>query len=307
MNIWYELSKNIYHETNYKKMIGDVKFLTTFDNNLKPRYKLYIPLQFWFCRHNGLAIPLVSLRYHDVQINVKFRKLEECAYIEPGYTLFEALHIEYASLFVDYIYLDSSERQRFARASHEYLIEQVQQEEYKNFVSINNYASLNFVHPCKELIWTCQANRYKQNPTDSNHILNPSNYSYSKEGIGNPIIDAKLEFNTHLRIAKLDGNYFNNVQPYQNHSNTPSPGINIYSFAIKPEQHQPSGTVNFSRINYIVMHLTLDEKIFINENDKLAIGEELNKLMEGIIVTFYAPNYNVLRIMSGMAGLAFSS
>ena len=352
MNIWYELSKNIHHEDHYKKMIGDVEYLTTFDNNIKPQYKLYIPLQFWFCRHNGLALPLVSLRYHDVKINIKFRKLEQCAFVEAGYTLFEALHIDYASLFIDYIYLDSLERKRFARASHEYLIEQVQREEFKDIVSTKHSAKLNFVHPCKELIWTCQANRYKQNPTDGNLILNPSNYSYSKQGIGNPILEAKLEFNTHIRVQKLDGNYFNYVQPYQSHSNTPADGINVYSFAMESEQHQPSGTVNFSRINFIVMHLILDKRIFINKcdvieserfdiedeyecnctkgysfqcdvllkrgdrsrvynfckcKDELLISSALLEELSGVVLTFYAPNYNVLRIMSGMAGIAFSS
>lgn len=318
MNIWYELSKNVYHDKNYKKMIGDIDIMKTYNNHLKPQYKLYIPLQFWFCRHNGLALPLVSLRYHDIKINIKFRKLEECAYVEEGYTLFESLHIEYASLFVDYIYLDSSERKRFASASHEYLIEQIQSEEFKNVISNKYSAELNFVHPCKEIIWTCQANRYRKNPTDSNFILNPSNYSYSKEKKGNPIVEARLEFNTHLRVQKLDGNYFNYVQPYQSHSNTPSDGINLYSFAIDSEKHQPSGTVNLSRINYIVMHLILNDKIFSNDSDILEnnldsnesnkfISKDLEKEVSGVLLTFYAPNYNVLRIMSGMGGLAFSA
>lgn len=341
MNIWYELSKNIYQENHYKKMIGDVEFMTTYDNNLKPQYKLYIPLQFWFCRHNGLALPLISLRYHDIKINVKFRKLEECAYVEDGYTLFDALHIDYASLFIDYVYLDGPERKRFARASHEYLIEQVQREEFKDIETVKTVAQLNFVHPCKELIWTCQANRYIKNPTDNNFLLNPSNYSLSNEGKGNPILESRLEFNTHVRVQKLDGNYFNYVQPYQSHSNTPSDGINVYSFAIESEQHQPSGTVNYSRINFIAMHLMLDQRILSNDSnmfscncgnkfslqcdillkrgdqskvfdackckDKLLVSPALLEEISGVILTFYAPNYNVLRIMSGMGGIAFSS
>lgn len=314
MNIWYELSKNHFHKENYNKMIGDVDFLTTYDNKLKPQYKLRIPLQFWFCRHNGLAIPLVSLRYHDVKINVKFRKLEECAIVENGFSLFEKINIVDASIWVDYIYLDSSERKRFARASHEYLIEQVQREEFKDVITTNITKELNFVHPTKELIWTCQANRYRINPTENNILLNKSNYTFSKENKGNPILNATLEFNTHTRLDLLDGNYFNYVQPYQNHSSTPIDGINVYSFAIKPEEQQPSGSVNFSRINFIVMKLNLDERIFNNENDinkidemdENKITEELANQLTGVLLTFYAPNYNVLRIMSGMAGIAFN-
>jgi hypothetical protein len=315
LNIWNELSKNIYHKEEYDKMIGNVQILTNYDNLEKPEYKLYIPLQFWFCRNNGLALPLVALRYHDIQFNIKFRKLEECLYIEDGYSITNKLHIVSASLYVDYIYLDSDERTRFARASHEYLIEQLQINEFKNIITPTVSCSLDFSHPCKEIIWTCQANRYLKNPTNSNYILKLNNYSYSSINKGNPIKFAKIEFNTHSRIQKIDGDYFNYVQPYQHYSNTPPDGINVYSFALQPELHQPSGTVNFSRINFCTLQLTLDPQIFYNENDIDNINintntinhitEELANMMPGIIIKVYCVNYNVLRIMSGMGGLAF--
>lgn len=293
LNIWYELSKNIYQDKNYNKMIGNIDILTTFDNNLKPEYKLYIPLQFWFCRYNGLALPLVALRYHDVKINVKFNKLEKCSYLEEGYSYFEKINIKDASLFVDYIYLDSSERKRFASASHEYLIDQVQVEEFKEIISPNTTCKLNFVHPTKEVIWTIQSDKYLLNNNFYNKLLNPSNYTYNDNCEGNPLIDAIIELNSHIRVQRLDGNYFNYVQPYQSHSNTPLDGINVYSFAIEPELQQPSGSINFSRIDSIIFHLTLNEQMF-NDN--------YNKT-----IRFYALNYNVLRIMSGMGGLAFES
>ena len=293
LNIWYELSKNVYQDNNYNKMIGNIDILTTFDNNLKPEYKLYIPLQFWFCRYNGLALPLVALRYHDVKINVKFNKLEKCSYLEEGYSYFEKINIKDASLFVDYIYLDSSERKRFASASHEYLIDQVQLEEFKEIISPNITSKLNFVHPTKEVIWTIQSDKYLLNNNFYNKLLNPSNYTNNDNNEGNPLIDAIIELNSHIRVQRLDGNYFNYVQPYQHHSNTPSDGINLYSFAIEPELQQPSGSINFSRIDSIIFHLTFNEEMF-NDN--------YNKT-----IRFYALNYNVLRIMSGMGGLAFES
>lgn len=306
LNIWYELSRNLYHDENYDKMIGNVEYMTTFDSNMKPEYILRIPLQFWFCRHNGMAIPLVALRYHDVQINVTFNKLENCAYVDEGYTLFNSLHIKHASLFVDYIYLDSIERHRFARASHEYLIEQVQREEFTDIIGQNYSAELNFVHPCKELIWTIQANRYKFNPTDSNIGLKQHNYSISETCKGNPILFAQLEFNTYVRVARSNGNYFNYVQPYQSHSHTPADGINMYSFAHKPEMQQPSGTANLSRLNFIILNLIIDPLAFSNPNDT-TIGKSILDELDGIILTVYATNYNVFRIMSGMGGLAFES
>lgn len=298
MNIWYEVSNNFWQRENYRKMIGDIKILTDFNNLEKPRYRLFIPLQFWFCKHNGLALPLVALRYYDVQIYVRFSRLEELAYIERGYNLLKLLHIESASLWVDYIYLDDDERRRFAKSSHEYLIEQVQTERFAD-VFLNKYiAKLNFVHPCKEFIWTLQANRFRLNPFDDNRLLDRTNYSLTKFGRGNPILESKIEFNTHTRVPKLDGNYYNYVQPYEVHSNSPCDGINLFSYAFEPEAQQPSGAANLSRISLVVIKMNIDERIY-----DVPLLEEY---LKGAILTVYATNYNVLRIMSGMAGVAFS-
>jgi len=104
----------------------------------------------------------------------------------------------------------------------------------------------------------------------------------------NPVVRAKLQLNGHDRFSEREGRYFNLVQPYQHHENVPAPGINVYSFGLKPEEHQPSGTCNMSRIDNATLHLTLS-------------GNQASK------VRVYATNYNVLRIMSGMGGLAYSN
>ena len=85
--------------------------------------------------------------------------------------------------------------------------------------------------------------------------------------------------------------YFNQVQPYQHFENTPSDGINVYSFAANPGEHQPSGSCNFSRIDNAQLVLTVDSGV-------ASAGATLN---------IYALNYNVLRVMSGMGGLAYSN
>ena len=105
----------------------------------------------------------------------------------------------------------------------------------------------------------------------------------------NPVSSAKLQLNGHDRFSSRDGSYFNLVQPYQHHSNVPSTGINVYSFGLKPEEHQPSGTCNMSRI------------------DNATLALELASFSGGSQVRVYATNYNVLRIMSGMGGLAYSN
>lgn len=202
LNIWYELTANRDMEQIYFEMIGNVSELTTFDRTIKPRYILKIPLQFWFCRFNGLAIPLVALEYHDVNINIKFRKFEELCYIE------ENTNIEYslidggitldevpdetstdinACLLIDYIYLDNHERRRFAQSSHEYLIEQLQVFDKTNVTQqIVQYQLNNFVHPSKELIWVAQRTSFTRNTTGYNRCR-WDNYSPDIQNKGNNI------------------------------------------------------------------------------------------------------------------------
>ena len=108
----------------------------------------------------------------------------------------------------------------------------------------------------------------------------------------NPVFSAKLQLNGHDRFSERMGRYFNLVQPYQHHTNVPATGINVYSFGLKPEEHQPSGTCNMSRIDNAPLQLTLTAATTASGDAKVRV---------------YATNYNVLRIMSGMGGLAYSN
>ena len=200
-----------------------------------------------------------------------------------------------ASLWVDYIFLDTDERRRFAQLSHEYLIEQLQFTGSDTVSAGSNSLKsirMNFNHPCKELIWVIKPtpagdNRqtiYWNNFTDRN---TDNQYVLAK----NPVTLAKIQLNGNDRFAERKGSYFSLVQPYQHHEHTPNnfnTGINVYSFAIKPEEHQPSGTLNMSRIDTAI----LDVKVNTNVSGNINI---------------YAVNYNVLRILSGMGGLAYSN
>ena len=237
MTIWNELTLPKGKKDGYDDMING-----TSD-------KAYVPLEFWFCRNIGLALPLIALQYHEVKINIEF---------ESSPTFSDA------TLWADYIFLDTDERRRFAQLSHEYLIEQVQFTGGESINSSNLSAKLSFNHPVKELIW--QEN------------------GQAKLG------KTKLMLNGNDRFAERDTKYFTHVQPYQHHTNIPDSGcnINVYSFALKPEEHQPSGTLNMSRID------TAQLKI----SDIPQAGGE---------VKIYAHSYNVLRILSGMGGLAYSN
>lgn len=266
-NIWNELTQTAERASGYDKMIG-----ASMGNS---GGHLYIPLQFWFCRNPGLALPLIALQYHEVKINIEFRRALDC-FVGTASTP----EITNASLIVDYIYLDTDERREFAQSSIEYLIEQLQfsgEEEYSNKEIRTKLA---FNHPCKEIIWVMHSNSRE---------LAKEWSDYSKDGDGaQTLVEASLLLNGHERIPKMRGEYFNLVQPYQNHTAVPSSGIYVYSFALKPEESQPSGSINMSRIDTASLLLTTD----ISEKYKLRV---------------YAVNYNILRITSGMGGLAFSN
>jgi len=312
LNIWYELSGNKYQKDIYDKMIGNVSKLTTFDRSIKSPYDLYIPLQFWFNRRNGLALPLISLQHQDVTLKTKFRNLEDCSYIEDQKQIIvdvnnletsERLFLNEAvenldidievSVFVDYVYLDRQERKLFAQSSHEYLIEQVQRTTFKDINFNKESFLLDFFHPCKEIIWVAQQRKYTEN-IDGWTKLRWDNYTISDNNEGNIIKNAEVIMNSYVRVEKKNGNYFNYVQPWQCHRNTPSDGINVYSFSLFPEEFQPSGSANFTKLTRVTLNLEFDESFF----PELADPEELE-------LRVYATNYNILRFVGGMAGCAY--
>jgi len=402
LNIWYELSHKVGQERGHGKLIGDSSALTTLAGGISGPTSsvssivggtvLYIPLTFWFNRFNGLALPLIALQYHDVRITIQYLQASQCVNATTARASSPKISMDDSYLLIDYVYLDSEERKRFAQASHEYLIEQLQFTGSET-VSANNKYRLNFNHPSKYLIWVVQSDRYtsgnefleyacdgdweacrtrfaqkivQANPADglAFDLINSGmivanagvtatnwqevvlavnkvtmadmsytlaeldgtagelalaygapdgvnatgesikvhdwfNYGLYIDGTGNPVIQGKLQLNGHDRFQERDGNYFNYVQPYQHFSNTPADGINVYSFALKPEDHQPSGSCNFSRID----NATLNVQVQTHETLQMPAMS----VSSGTICNIYTVNYNVLRVMSGMAGTAYSN
>ena len=164
LNIWYELSHKVGQERGYARMVGDVPELTTISNAAKPQYQLYVPLQLWFNRNNGLALPLIALQYHDVRLTIDFRPAAQCVNVAANSST-PSISINDAQLVIDYIYLDSEERKRFAQASHEYLIEQLQFTGDETLNGITNKYRLNFNHPCKFLVWAPHLEKYQSGKT----------------------------------------------------------------------------------------------------------------------------------------------
>ena len=425
MHIWNNLTLPVDQTRGYYGMVGNTTELTfitdpSFNDvdgpcqsnaprqvcaprNALPETTLYVPFQFWYCRNPGLALPLIALQYHEVKINLDIRPIDECLWavgsLNSGNcsTLGGRVTAAYnqslvaASLYVDYIFLDTDERRRMAQNPHEYLIEQLQFTGDESVGSSSNKIKLNFNHPVKELIWIVQpdqnvdycssldcdqllyrllgaqpfnytdavdalpnaihafggpeavdqyidasglfydAGAADTNPTGAEEWWNapphgvtydqpnfggPNPYdaghNYQNSGVSdagtfvlaetslpmhcwgqNPVVTAKLQLNGQDRFSEREGTYFDLVQPYQHHTRTPDTGINVYSFALRPEEHQPSGSCNFSRIDNATLQLVL--------SNATVEGTKTAK------VRVYATNYNVLRIMSGMGGLAYSN
>ena len=416
MHIWNQLTMSSEQLKGYYKMVGHTTQLTyitdpAFDGvsgpcassggpsqvcaprNALPETTLYIPLLFWFCRNPGLALPLIALQYHEVKINLDIRPIGEVLWAVKTLTGTGSTTVSVpnayqqslvaASLYVDYIFLDTDERRKMAQNPHEYLIEQVQFTGDESVGSSSNKIKLNFNHPCKELIWVVQPDANVDycasldnsqtlfrtlgaqpfNYTDAIDALPPAIHAFGgpleTAGTGafitnslfqmagadsvtggvapgtaqewggglavpfssspatgstvsdagtfvlaetalelhcwgeNPCVTAKLQLNGQDRFSEREGSYFDVVQPFQHHTRAPDTGINVYSFALRPEEHQPSGSCNFSRIDNAVLQLVLSAGTVGGTNTAK--------------VRVYAVNYNVLRVMSGMAGVAYSN
>jgi Large eukaryotic DNA virus major capsid protein/Major capsid protein N-terminus len=264
---------------------------------------LYIPLTFFYTKNPGAALPLIALQYHEVKINIQW---QDQKFIAGNFTSAATSTPEplQAAIYVDYIYLDTEERRRMAQQSHEYLIEQTQYNEDKGISSYSNRIDLTFNHPVKELVWVVQPTKYTNcNIAAKNSLSRLQPFTYD----ANAVYEQSLQINGQDRLDKRYGDYFHKVQMYQHHSGgglgyynnyTLLPGIYMYSFALRPEEHQPSGTCNFSRIDTATLVMALSGDITVNAE---------NATDDSWDVRVYAVNYNILRVMSGMGGLAYSN
>jgi len=313
MDIWSQLNISNSQTTGYGTMVGKSFGMAEwqpYDPSTEPGSRLQIPLLFWFCRNPGLAIPLIALQYHEIKFKVNFESFQNLIvavqngqYITPvlnGVT--PPLNTNF-KIWNTYYYLDTIERRKFAQNPHEYLVEQVQSQT-GNVQSLTqeNLIRLNLNHPTKELIWVFNRNGTSAPQNDFSEGVNlipngtPSQFA--------PLYNFKLNINGTDRFKERPGEYFRLVQNYDHHTRTPTNYIYTYSFALRPEEHQPSGTCNFSRIDS-------SQLVFYLRNSLLSPGNLDSSPQENYYelpgYSLFAPSYNILRIMGGMAGLAYSN
>jgi hypothetical protein len=262
---------------------------------------LYIPLRFWFCKNPGLYLPLLALQYHPVRLNITLRSLQEMFVVDtptvvPCDTSAVAANITSCNMYGDYIHLDVEERRRFVSNAHEYLIEQIQ---YTNSISIDSTASfvqvpVEFNHPIREMYWVVQ----RDAAVNAHQWFNYTNLSIGEQSTGagnsyqNLINTALIKIDGYDRFDIRNAEYFRLVQPYQCHTCIPIDDyIYSYSFCFRPEDVQPNGSMNASRIDNITLQLEMNNTV------TPARGRSA--------VRVYALNHNVLRIVDGFGGLLF--
>ena len=365
MEIWSLLTTSKSKQFGYTDMIqrysADSALGSFLPGKIPGPLTTFTPLQFWFCRNVGLALPLVALQYHEVKVNLQFKPLSELTtfgqfkyftvsaynngsgvlekasstdpdfessdvgkyvvltdgstseistftnqnkitiaagltakisvddeiYIKPNDSLSGTPRITEARLYADYIFLDTYERKKFAQMNHRYLIEQVQYNEKESFPSgtTDRKFKLDFNLPVKSIYWVVQLDKTSRD-NDLFNFSDTVNYNVTK---GDPITKAVLKMNGSDRFDEREAKYFRLIQPFQKHTTVPNDFIYMYSFALKPENYQPSGACNFSKIDNANLTVTFKSGL-ANGNIKV-----------------FALNYNILRIFSGMGGLAFSN
>jgi hypothetical protein len=206
----------------------------------------------------------------------------------PNFRSIYNLTISDAYLYVDYVYLDNMERVKFARSDHEYLIDYCQFDNDKIIYNSNNKIKIGYSHPTKEILVRAQLNNmigtYSSDPFNFTTSFNKAQGKSLTKNI-------TLRLNGFIRENAFDKNFYSYVQAYQHHKSIPPLGLFLYSFALNPTEHQPSGSCNFSKIDDISLDITV-EPITYNSPANIRI---------------YAITVNVLRIMNGVAGVAFEN
>jgi hypothetical protein len=306
LRIYDELFRHGDDAAGYERLVNFTADEQTVTGELKKKF--YVPLVFFFNRNPGLALPLIALQYHEVKLSFLFAKTDLMT--DCGVKALTDNDME-ARLFVDYIFLDVDERKRFAQVSHEYLITQVQHtgDETALVQNTNQNLSLNLNHPCKYLAWVFA------NPNSHGHFAGPAALRNTTSEFLAPLKRAKLQLNGHDRATERDGSYYNYVQPWQTLRAVPKAGVYMYSFALKPDEHQPSGSCNMSRIDNATLLLTYKSKNSAATSNVVATAIQSALTPDQTTVDasnltalrLFAENYNVLRIMSGMGGLAYAS
>ena len=288
MYIQNELSYSNNKKEGYNKMIGGKSFSGYKTDNANAEGTYIVPINFWFTKDIGLALPLVALQYHDVKITLKLRELKDLFISTTGNLPTGIFKLTNCHINLEYIYLDSKERKIFAQSNHEYLIKQTQYNLNNNIIANQSKKRipLDFNHPILELIFVVQRNdRFTASANSGNDYLN---FSFdSNANMLDTIKNAQILLNNQERTPLMTNQELRYLNVINTHTSIPNNAIYVYSFSINPESFQPSGSCNFSRFD--------NKELAIEFSDSITASE----------VKVYAVNYNILRISMGLGGVAY--
>lgn len=292
LDIWSQISINSSNIGAYNEMVGNFTSFSSLKNNALTKLQLHIPMCFWFNRDVSMVFPLIALQFHEIVLKVKLRDLNSCIRHDTITTQLQNYNIDNMSVFADYFFLDTDERKKFSQNTYECLIEQLQFAGDSTILNNENKISkqLQFNHPVKELYWVNIKNIFQQqNILTGNQYLN---YSLSITSPEETFTKGVILLNGVQRFQPRMSSYFRLVQNLKYHSRHSSKYIYTYSFSIYPEKQYPTGSCNMSKITTTTLYLDYSN---------------VNNGGDNLILKVYAVNYNILRIINGMAGLVFSN
>jgi hypothetical protein len=320
MEVWTQLTTPTSQREALNEMIGRLDQYQTpvlIPGPSSEGLRLLIPLQFYFCRNPGLYLPLLALQYHPIRINITLSPLNSLVFIpQENNTLCTAditctQSIVNMMLWGDYVYLDVDERRKFVSTSHEYLIEQVQFTPPYSITHNQMTATVpvEFNHPLKEFIILVQRdamiNRnewFNYSSLAIGEAVPPQIQNYLNVGQTRTdlISSAVLQLDGYDRFQARRAEYFRLQQPYDHHTTTPVKSyIYTYSFALRPEDAQPTGTMNASRIDSIVWKIDMNP---ILSQTSIPVNQQRGNCH----IVIYGLNYNVFRVINGFGGLLFT-
>lgn len=289
---WLYIQNNLYSKHEHKRgndvITGNIKILTNYDTKIKESYKLFIPLQFWFCRYVEESLPIIALNNSEIFVKVKLKNIEDVC--KTNATNLKNFPMS-GYLLGEFIYVDVEERKTISQTKHEYLIENVICEtNVIDYTRINDKLNgiieikIKTIEMCKEIIWTIQT---------GTNVKNKKYNDFSYNG-KNPCLSMKLIFCGNDREISKEIEVYNWIMPYQCHTASPDVGINVYSFGLYPESMQPSGSASLVHI---------DARLELTLNPQLV--EDMKNNNEYLFVNTYLSTQNIFRIMSGLSGLMF--
>ena len=278
LEIYYQFALRSDKKVAYNNMIGDTTLLTTSAASI-PAATVYVPMRFFFNRLPGLALPLIALQFHNVQVDITFRDASQliiCADPTQTYPTSGIPQMNNCQAWADFVYLDNQERQSFVNEQAEILIDQVQFTGAESYATSQVQSRLSFNHPTKALFWMLRSSLNEA----ANEWLNFTNaVGY---GGADTISMANIKLNGTDRYAARDAAYHNLIQPMQHaEGGVPDRGFYLYSFGAGKSvfEHQPTGTLNMSRVDNIILSLT----------------SQLGSTQYSLLT--FALNYNILRYL----------